>query len=168
MMPINGRSTCAPSSEEQKNIKMSDFRYAFRLLFKSPVFSIAVIAVLALGIGANSAVFSIVDAVLLRPLPYRAPEQLVLVWEKNPTLGTFIGDRVPAAYSNFIEWQRRATRFESIGGFEDVNLNLAGAGEPERIAGARASPNFFDVLGVKPSLGAGFRNDPTQTHVAVV
>lgn len=147
---------------------MNDFRYAFRLLFTSPVFSIAVIVVLALGIGANSAVFSIVDAVLLRALPYRAPDQLVLVWEKNPTLGAFIGDRVPAAYSNFIEWQRRATKFESIGGFEDVNLNLAGTGEPERIAGARASWNFFDVLGVKPALGAGFRNDPTQPHVALV
>lgn len=147
---------------------MNDFRYAFRLLFKSPVFSIAVIVVLALGIGANSAVFSIVDAVLLRALPYRSPDQLVLIWEKNPTLGAFIGDRVPAAYSTFIEWQRRATQFESIGGFEEANLNLAGTGEPERIDGARASPNFFDVLGVKPRLGRGFTNDPAQSRVAIL
>lgn len=130
-----------------------DLRYAWRMLRKSPAFSLTVIFVLALGIGANSAVFSIIDAVLLRKLPYRDPQQLVMLWEKNPTLGAAIGERVPAALSNFLEWQRRASSFESVGGFEDANLNLTSGSEPERIDGARATPNFFDVLGVKPSIG---------------
>jgi putative ABC transport system permease protein len=80
---------------------LADLRHGFRVLRKSPGFSATVILVLALGIGANSAVFSIVDAVLLRHLPYRDPDRLVMVWEKNPTLGAAIGERVPVALSNF-------------------------------------------------------------------
>jgi putative ABC transport system permease protein len=95
----------------------SDLRFASRLLLKSPLHSSALVIVLALGIGANSAVFSVIDAVLLRPLPYPQPERLVMLWEKNPTLGAFIGDRVPAAYSNFLEWTQRSTKFQSIAGF---------------------------------------------------
>ena len=94
-----------------------------------------------------------------------------MIWEKNPTLGAFIGDRVPAALSNFLEWKSRATQFESIGGFEDTNLNLTSATEPERIDGARASANFFDVLGVQPRLGTSFdfaENDPARSRVAVL
>lgn len=79
-----------------------------------------------------------------------------MVWEKNPALGPLIGQRVPVAYSNFTEWKRRATQFESIEGFEDANFNLTGGGEPERIAGARASANFFQLLGVNPRFGSGF------------
>jgi putative ABC transport system permease protein len=150
---------------------MTDIRYAFRLLRKSPVFSATVIFVLALGIGANSAIFSIVDAVLLRGLPYREPQQLVMVWEKNPALGSAIGDRVPAALSNFLEWQKRSSQFEVIGGFEDANLNLTNGLEPERIDGARASPNFFDVLGVTAAMGTTFSNvgdDPGASDVVML
>ncbi len=148
-----------------------DLRYAWRMLRKSPAFSFTVIFVLALGIGANSAVFSIVDAVLLRKLPYRDPQQLVMLWEKNPTLGAAIGERVPAALSNFLEWQKRATSFESMGGFEDANLNLTSGPEPERIDGARATPNLFEVLGVRPAIGTTFESaasDPGRAHVVVL
>jgi putative ABC transport system permease protein len=149
----------------------SDLRHGVRILRKSPGFSATVVLVLALGISANSAVFSIVDAVLLRKLPYRDPDRLVMVWEKNPTLGAFIGDRVPAALSNFREWQKRATQFESIGGFEVADLNLTSGSEPERIEGARASANFFDVLGVRPRLGTSFafaETEPDRCHVAIL
>lgn len=150
---------------------LADLRHGLRVLRKSPGFSFTIILVLALGIGANSAVFSIVDAVLLRSLPYRDPDRLVMIWEKNPTLGAFIGDRVPAALSNFREWQKRATQFEAIGGFEVANLNLTSGSEPERVEGARASANFFEVLGVQPALGTNFNfteSDPDRSHVVVL
>src|SRR5664279_2828892 len=135
---------------------LADFRFGLRVLRKSPGFALTVIAVLALGIGANAAVFSVIDAVLLRSLPLRNPERLVMIWEKNNTLGPPIGDRVPAAYSNFLEWSRQATQFDAIGGFEDANFNLTGGPEPERIEGARASPNIFTLFGVPPQLGTSF------------
>lgn len=149
----------------------ADLRYALRILRKSPGFSATIILVLALGIGANSAVFSIVDAVLLRGLPYRDPARLVMIWEKNPTLGAFIGDRVPVALSNFLEWKKRATQFESIGGFETADLNLTSGNEPERIEGALASANFFEVLGVHPRIGTSFNfaeTDSSRSRVAVL
>ena len=132
-------------------------RFGLRLIRKSPVFYTVVILVLALGIGANTAVFSVVDAVLLRKLPFRDPDRLVMVWEKNPTLGAVIGERIPTAYVNFQEWVRQQHVFDGIAGFEDVSLNRTGMGEPERIAGARVSPNFFSVLGVTPQVGSRLR-----------
>ena len=150
---------------------LADLRYAARVLRKTPAFSLIVIAVLALGIGANTAVFSVVDAVLLRGLPFPRADRLVMIWEKNPSLGALIGDRVPVALSNFMEWQKRATRFESIAGYEEANFNLTSGSEPERVQGARASANFFHLFGVTPRLGRGFESaadDPENAHVAVV
>ncbi|MGZ5504327.1 MAG: ABC transporter permease, partial [Chthoniobacterales bacterium] len=141
---------------------LSDLRYGARVLRKSPGFSLMVVAVLALGIGANSAVFSVVDAVLLRALPFRDPDRLVMIWEKNPSLGTLIADRVPVALSNFLEWQKRATQFESIGGFEDANFNLTSVAEPERVQGARASANFFHICDVAPRFGRSFENSSDE------
>src|ERR1700690_910477 len=147
------------------------FRHSFRLLRRSPVFSAVVVVMLALGIGANTAVFSVVDGVLLRKLPYRDPDRLVMVWEKNPSLGASIGERVPANYTNFAEWVRQSSAFEGIAGMEDANLNRTGAGEPERLSGARISPNFFQVLGIAPAIGTTF--DPVEqgardTQVAIL
>ena len=150
---------------------LSDLRFGLRVLRKSPGFALTTIAVLALGIGANAAVFSVVDAVLLRSLPLRDPERVVMLWEKNPALGGSIGERVPAAYTNFLEWTGQATQFEAIGGFEDANFNLSSGPEPERIEGARASANIFALFGVKPTLGTTFdaaATDPAQSHVAVL
>jgi putative ABC transport system permease protein len=150
---------------------LADLRFGVRMLRKSPGFALTVIAVLALGIGANAAVFSVIDAVLLRSLPLRDPERLVMIWEKNPALGGSIGERVPVAYTNFLEWTRRATQFEAIGGFEDANFNLTSGSEPERIEGARASANIFTLFGVKPALGINFDSaatDPARMHVAVL
>jgi putative ABC transport system permease protein len=150
---------------------LADLRFGLRVLGKSPGFALTVIAVLALGIGANAAVFSVIDAVLLRSLPLRDPERVVMIWEKNPTLGPPIGDRVPAAYTNFLEWVRQATQFEAIGGFEDANFNLTSGPEPERIEGARASANIFTLFGVRPRIGTSFdaaATDPAKSHVVVL
>jgi putative ABC transport system permease protein len=149
---------------------LADLRFGLRMLRKSPGFALTVIAVLALGIGANAAVFSVVDAVLLRSLPLLDPDRVVMLWEKNPALGGSIGERLPVAYTNFLDWVRQATQFEAIGGFEDTNFNLSGP-EPERIEGARASANVFTLFGVKPALGTSFdsaANDPSKSHVAVL
>ena len=146
-------------------------KLAVRVLRKAPAFSSLVIAILALGIGANTAVFSVVDAVLLRQLPYGDPNRLVVLWEKNPALGTSIGERVPASHANFVEWARQAKSFEDIAGFESVNLNRTGMGEPERVEGARVSPNFFQVFSVNPALGTTFasvESNPGDAHVAVL
>src|SRR5436190_3433951 len=150
---------------------LADLRFGLRMLRKSPGVAVTTIAALALGIGANAAVFSVVDAVLLRSLPLRDAQQLVMLWEKNPALGGSIGERVPSAYTNFLEWQRQATQFEAIGGFEDANFNLTSGPEPERIEGARASANIFALFGVKPALGTAFDSaatDPSKTQVAVL
>ncbi len=150
---------------------LRDLRFGLRVLGKSPGFALVVIAVLALGIGPNAAVFSVVDAVLLRALPLRAPERIVMIWEKNQALGPPIGDRVPVAYATFLEWVGQATQFESIGGFEDANFNFTSGPEPERIEGARASANIFALFGVKPRLGTSFETaatDPAKTHVVVL
>ena len=146
------------------------FRHSFRLLRRSPVFSAVVVLRLALGIGANTAVFSVVDGVLLRKLPYRDPDRLVMVWEKNPSLGASIGERVPANYTNFAEWVRQSGVFEGIAGMEDANLNRTGAGEPERVSGARISPNFFQVLGATPAIGNAFDSveQAHDTQVAIL
>jgi predicted permease len=150
---------------------LADLRFGLRMLRKSPGFALTTVAVLALGIGANAAVFSVIDAVLLRSLPLRDPEQVVMLWEKNPALGGSIGERLPPAYTNFLEWSRQATQFETMAGFEDANFNLTSGPEPERIEGARASPNIFTLFGTKFALGTSFdaaANDPTKTHVAVL
>ena len=150
---------------------LADLRFGLRMVRKSPGFAVTMIAVLALGIGANAAVFSVVDAVLLRSLPLHDPDRVVLTWEKNPALGGSIGERVPSAYTNFLEWQRQATQFEAIAGFEDANFNLTSGPEPERIEGARASANIFTLFGVQAALGTSFDSaatDPSKTRVAVI
>ena len=146
-------------------------KLAFRVLKNAPAFSSLVIVILALGIGANTAVFSVIDAVLVRQLPYGDPNRLVVLWEKNPTLGKSIGERVPASYANFDEWARQAKSFEDIAGFESINLNRTGDGDPERIDGARVSPNFFQLFSVNPAIGttlASVKSDPGNAHIAML
>ena len=146
-------------------------KLALRVLRNAPAFSFLVIVILALGIGANTAVFSVIDAVLLQQLPYGDPNRLVVVWEKNPTLGKSIGERVPVSYANFEEWTRQAKSFEDIAGFESVNLNRTGDGDPERIDGGRVSANFFELFSVNPALGttlASVTTDPGNAHIAML
>ena len=146
-------------------------KLALRILRNARAFSFLVILILALGIGANTAVFSVIDAVLLRQLPYGDPNRLVVVWERNPTLGKSIGERVPVSYANFDEWVRQAKSFKDIAGFESVNLNRTGDGDPERIDGGRVSSNFFELFSVNPALGttlASVKSDPGNAHIAIL
>jgi putative ABC transport system permease protein len=133
---------------------MQDIRYGFRMLWKSPVFTVVTVLALALGIGANTAIFSVINAVLLRPLPYREAEQLVLLWEKNPRLVDL--KRMWVSYPDFLDWKSRNEVFEKIAVYRSGGANLTGGTEPERIQVAEVSADFFAVLGVGPMLGRTF------------
>ncbi|MEY2537345.1 MAG: hypothetical protein QOG67_1085 [Verrucomicrobiota bacterium] len=145
-----------------------DLRYGLRMLQKNPGFTTVAIIALALGIGANSAIFSVVNTVLLRPLPYKNPEQLVMVWEDNSKQG-FPRD-TPAA-ANYVDWRDQNHVFEGMAAIIDISFNLTGAGDPERIDGRRVSASLFPLLGVEPQLGRTFRaeeDQPGANHVVVM
>ncbi len=146
---------------------VQDFRYAVRMLWKNPGFTAVAVIALALGIGANSAIFSVVNTVLLRPLPYTNPDQLVMVWENATHLG--FPKNTPSA-ANFLDWQRQNTVFQSMAAMAQRSFNLTGVGEPERLDGRRVSANLFKLLGVKPILGRTFvrEEDKPGTKVALL
>ncbi len=130
-----------------------DLRYGARMLFKNPGFTLIAVITLSLGIGANTAIFSVVNSVLLRPLPYEAPDRLVYVWDSNPTAGF---PRFASSPPNFADWRRQQQSFEYLAAFLGWSFNLTGRGEPERLQGARVSAEMFTLLGVKPLLGRTF------------
>jgi putative ABC transport system permease protein len=128
-----------------------DLRYAARMLLKHPGFALIAVLTLGLGIGANTAIFSIVNAVLLRPFPYQAPERLVIVQERESG-GGFL-----PSYPNFVDWRAQNTAFASIAAVrQNESFNLTGAGEPERLQGQLVSAEFFSMLGIKPLVGRDF------------
>src|SRR5271156_1203402 len=136
---------------------LQDLRYGARTLRKSPGFAAVAILTLALGIGVNTALFSVVNGVLLNPLPYPKPNQLVeLWWDRTP------GQHSSIPYLNFLDWQRESTAFSSVGAYLQDNMIVTGAAEPERVDGVKISANFFDLLGVKPLLGRSFRPEEDQ------
>src|ERR1043166_1601232 len=146
----------------------NDTRYALRTLRKSPAFTIFAVIVLALGIAANTAIFSIVDAVLLRPLPYRDASQLVLIWEDAASYG--FPQNTPAP-GNFSDWKARNHVFDDMAAASFDTLNLTGDGVPEQLNGLAVSANLFSVLGASPELGRDFRaedNKPGAAHVAIL
>ena len=135
---------------------LQDIRYAIRLCLRTPGFTAVAVLALALGIGANTAIFTIVNAVLLEPLPFRDPSRLVVLWETNarrPGRANVLG---PA---NFARWQDRATAFERMAPFYDYRVNLTGSGEPEELIAQDVTPDFFPTLGVTPLVGRAFAPD---------
>jgi putative ABC transport system permease protein len=143
-----------------------DVRYAVRVLAGAPGFAAAAIVTLALGIGANAAIFSVIDAVLLRPLPYADPDRLVLVGERAPD-----GQAENVGYSTFLDWRERSRSFDELALVRSWLPTLTANGEPERIAGMRVSSNFFHTLGVRPALGRDFRADddtPERRRVVLI
>jgi putative ABC transport system permease protein len=131
-----------------------DLRYGARVLRKSPGFTAVAVAALALGIGANTAIFSVVDNVLLRPLGYAEPSRLVALWEEGKTRG-FRG-QTELAPANYFDLREQARAFERVAAFSPHSLNLTGAGEPERLEGQRVSADLFPLLGVRPARGRWF------------
>jgi putative ABC transport system permease protein len=134
-----------------------DLRYGLRLLRKKPGLTCTIIFTLALGIGANTAIFSVVNAVVLRPLPYAAPERLVMIWETMPD-----NDRRYVAPGNFADWRTQAQTFEQLAGYAINGVNLTGHGEPERLGCAAVTTNLFATLGVGAFKGRIFVPEDAQ------
>ena len=130
-----------------------DLRFAFRTLRRTPVVTAAAILTLALGIGANTAIFSVVSALLLRPLPYPEPARLVFVWETDLRQGGSLGI---VSAPNYLDWQRQNHVFERMAIFEQLSYNLSGGREPEQVPALRVSGSIFPLLGIQPMLGRTF------------
>jgi putative ABC transport system permease protein len=135
---------------------IQDIRYSLRMLTRKPGFTLLVVAALAIGIGANSAIFSIVNSILLRPLPYRDPDRLVMVWMDNHRLN--VAQDVHS-YANYADYRDQNQSFDQLAVFNGISVNLTGAGEPERVIGTMASPSLFEVMGVDPLIGRTFSAD---------
>ncbi|MCI0388493.1 MAG: ABC transporter permease [Acidobacteria bacterium] len=133
-----------------------DLRYGARTLLKNPGYTTIAALMLALGIGANTAIFSVLDAVLLRPLPYADPDRLFIVWERPPKF-----PRNSVAVANFLDWQSQNKVFAQMAARSGRSFNLSGE-KPEKITGWLVSPNYFDLLGAQPALGRGFTPEEEQ------
>src|SRR3954470_13401064 len=127
-----------------------DIRYGLRMLMKAPSFSIVATIALALGIGANTAIFSVVNAVLLRPLPFAHSEQLMMVWETDSVRGS---QRGTASYPNFADWRDQNHVFERMSTYYNNDFIMTGRGESTRLQGAVVNADIFPLLGVTPALG---------------
>jgi predicted permease len=138
---------------------IKDIRYGVRGLLKRPGFTAIALLTLALGIGANTAIFSVVNAVLLRPLQFKDPEQLVIVWED----ATYAGfPRNTPAPANYIDWKNQNQSFSDMAATAETSFNLTGDGEPERVTAHSVTANFFPLFGVQPLLGRGFVPEEDQ------
>ena len=143
-----------------------DIRHALRMLFRAPGFSLIAILTFAVGIGANAAIFSVVDGVLLRALPYPDADRITLVWVDNRR--EHIKEDI-TSYPNYRDWRDQNKVYEYLAGYTDTALAMTGAGEPERLFGAQATASFFDVMGLRPEIGRLFTvENETEGRDAVV
>jgi putative ABC transport system permease protein len=145
---------------------LHDIRYAVRGLLKAPGFAAVAILTLALGIGANSAIFSFIDGVLLKPLPYPEPERILLLWEKPPGGGNNVVSAL-----NFLDWRQQSSVFTAVAAITGRSVTLTGRGEPQLLRAARTSAGYFEILGIKPMLGRTFAPDedtPGKEKVVVL
>jgi predicted permease len=142
---------------------LQDLRYGIRTLLKSPGFTLVAVIALALGIGANTAMFGIVNAVLLRPVPYPQPDRLLKLYSSGRGF-----DRGSVSYPNFLDWQRSSRSFQEMAAYRTDNFNLTGQANPERLRGAMASARVFAVLGVRPVVGRTFTDEEDQRGAGAV
>ena len=139
------------------NEVLQDLRYAVRTLRKSPGFATVAVLTLAIGIGANTAIFSFVNGVLLKPLPYGEPERIVRVLEKPPG-----GGRNGISTLNYLDWQKDNTVFDYMAAQTGGSVTLTGINEPVQLRGSRVSAHYFDIFGIKPAFGRTFAADEDQ------
>src|SRR5882762_3095309 len=144
---------------------LANLQYTFRQITKTPGFFAIAIAALALGIGANTAIFSAVEAVLLKPLPYEQPDRLMIVWEDMSFIGFANNTPAPA---NFFFWRAENRVFTDMAATRFVTASLTGDGQPEQLSGKKVTPNFFDVLGVQPAVGRPFTAEEDKARSPVV
>jgi predicted permease len=142
---------------------LQDIHHAFRMMRKSPGFTAVAVFTLALGIGANTAIFSIVNGVLLNPLPFPHPQELTVLYEHTTNF-----EKSSISYPNFLDWQRTNSTFASMAAYRHEDFNITGSGEPERVRGGMVSAQFFPILGVKPLLGRLFVRDEDHLGAAPV
>ncbi len=134
---------------------MNDLRYALRVLLRQPTYALVAVITLALGIGANTAIFSIVNGVLLRPLPFKDSNRLVMVWNRGAEAAG--GDRTPLAVADLLDWRTQSHSFESVAAFQNGVFNYTSTAEPEQVRGVSVTANFFSTLGVGVVLGRDFQ-----------
>src|SRR3989442_226015 len=149
---------------------MNDLKFAFRQLLKNPGFTAVAVLTLALGIGANTGIFSVVNAVLLKALPYREPDRIVMLWTDNPSLNLGFHE-LPPAPPDLLDWRSQAHSFEQIAAFRTRLADLSEKGDPERVGGVQATANLFSLLGAQPMFGRVFSTDeeqPGKDKVAVI
>ena len=138
-----------------------DIRYGARMLLKQPGFTVVAVVTLALGIGANTAIFSVVNAVLLRPLPFSDSQRLVMVWNRGVAAAG--GDRTPLAVADVLDWRAQNHVFEGVAAFSPANLNYSGGDNPVQVRGANVTANFLSVLGLGVQLGRDFQSADEKT-----
>jgi hypothetical protein len=143
-----------------------DVRHAVRSLRRDAALSAAALVTIALAVGASTAIFTVADAVLLRPLPYRDPAGLVHLYETQVHSST--SQTSEASYPDFLDWRSRNRAFEALAGYQSRSIVLNGVGEPVRLAGARVTANFFHVLGVTPVVGRGFLDGEDEVGAPAV
>src|SRR4029453_78722 len=144
---------------------LADLRYGLRLFRKSPVFTCVAIATLALGIGANASIFSVVDAVVIRALPFDDPDRVAMIWEDASRAGF---PRNTPSPGNYYDWRRMARTFADIAATRGALGSLTGDGLPEQLIGRATTANFFSVLGVRPQLGRTFTEAEDRDGAQVV
>jgi putative ABC transport system permease protein len=150
---------------------LADLRFALRTFRRSPGLIAAAVLATALGVGANTAIFSVIQAVLLRPLPYRDSARLVMIWEKNPVFKGILAERLPVAGRNYVEWKRQAHSFSGMAAMQQIRVQLTGTDKPEDLEAVRITPDFMPLLGRTPLRGRNFSSEETvagKDQVALV
>ena len=158
-LELGGETQIADAWRDQRGLPMletlsQDVRYGLRMLRRTPGFTAAALVTLALGIGANTAIFTVVDAVLLRPLPYPEPERLVTLGDRNPA-----GFASNVGFATVLDWRERSRSFEQLAMMRSWIPTLVTNGEAERMPAVRVSWNYFEMMGIRPALGRGFTQD---------